>query len=183
MLNTVPDPTDPKVNKEIAVGEGWEVMQKAGIWTSTRSASVGVSTEAGETSNRWLIKAQRVGGGLEEGRTTKINQGVSTTANIYWAHTIYIWPCSENPAFTNQELSGILTWHLSSGLGFRSLLWWGPKETVWQALLGLRFCTWESGSKWWKEFRGKKNLLGDGDLKSIVLKRWIWKSLKTLCMF
>jgi len=83
VLNTVPDPTDPKVNKEIAVGEGWEVMQKAGIWTSTRRTSVGVSTEVGETSNRWLIKAQRVGGGLEEGRTTKINQGVSTTANIY----------------------------------------------------------------------------------------------------
>ena len=54
MLNTVPDTAEPKVNKEITVGEGWEVMQKAGIWTST-SATLGVSTEVVETSNRWLI--------------------------------------------------------------------------------------------------------------------------------
>ena len=52
MRNTVPDTTDPMVNKEITVGEGWEVMQKAGIWTSTTSATLGVSTEVVETSNR-----------------------------------------------------------------------------------------------------------------------------------
>lgn len=55
MLNTVPDTAEPKVNKEITVGEGWEVMQKAGIWTSTTSAALGVSTEVVEASNRWLI--------------------------------------------------------------------------------------------------------------------------------
>ena len=55
MLNTVPDTADLKVNKEIIVREGWEVTQKAGIWTSTPSATLGVSTEIVETSNRWLM--------------------------------------------------------------------------------------------------------------------------------
>ena len=54
MLNTVPDTAEPKVNKEITIGEGWEVMQKAGIWTSTTSATLGVSTEVVEASNRRL---------------------------------------------------------------------------------------------------------------------------------
>ena len=67
MLNTVPDPTDPKVNKEITVGEGWEVMQKAGIWISTTRTSVGVSTEVGETSNRWLIQGSKGWGRLRGG--------------------------------------------------------------------------------------------------------------------
>ena len=53
MLNTLPDTADPK-DKEITVGEGWEVMQKAGIWTSTTSATLGVSTEVVEASNRRL---------------------------------------------------------------------------------------------------------------------------------
>ena len=55
MLNTVPDTAEPEVNKEIIVGQGWEVMQKAGMWTGMISATLGVRAKVVETSNRWLI--------------------------------------------------------------------------------------------------------------------------------
>ena len=55
MLNTVPDTAEPEVNKEITVGEGREVMQKAGMWTGMISATLSVRAKVVETSNRWLI--------------------------------------------------------------------------------------------------------------------------------
>ena len=50
MLNTVPDTAEPKVNKEITIGEGWEVMLKAGMWTGMTRATLDMSAKVVETS-------------------------------------------------------------------------------------------------------------------------------------
>ena len=49
MLNTLPDTADPK-DKEITVGEGWEVMLKAGMWTGMTRATLDMSAKVVETS-------------------------------------------------------------------------------------------------------------------------------------